>query len=54
MTWEVISGALTNVWAIVTSCITFIVSNDLFLVLLAGGLVPLGFKVFRVARRSVK
>lgn len=54
MTWELVSGALTNVWTIVSSCVTFIVSNELFLVLLAGGLIPLGFRVFRIAKRSVK
>ena len=54
MTWANITGALTNVWTVVDSCIDFIVDNPALMMLFAAGLVPVGFKLFKKAKRSVK
>lgn len=54
MTWETVSGALENVWSMVNSCVTFITSNTALLFLFVSSLVPVGFKLFKKAKRSVK
>ena len=54
MNWDAISDALTNVWNTVSSCITFITGNAALMMLFAASLVPVGFKIFKKAKRSVK
>lgn len=54
MTWAGIEAALTNVWGIVEECITFITGNAALMVLFVASLVPIGFKIFRKARKSVR
>lgn len=54
MTWAGIESALTNVWGVVESCITFITGNAALMALFVAGLVPIGFKIFRKAKKSVK
>lgn len=50
----VITTALKTVWDIVESCVTFISDNPIMMVLLVAGMVPVGFKIFKRAKRSVK
>ena len=52
--WATVSSALTNVWSLVESCLNFIVSNNVFVVMFAAGLIPIGFKIFRKAKKAVK
>ena len=54
MDWTGISAALTNVWSVVDSCINFITGNAALMMLFAASLVPVGFKLFKKAKRSVK
>lgn len=54
MTWEVVETALTNVWSIVSSCVTFITGQPVMLTLFAASLVPIGFKIFRKAKKAVR
>ena len=54
MDWAGISSALTNVWSIVGSCINFITGNAALMMLFAASLVPVGFKIFKKAKRSVR
>lgn len=54
MTWAAIEAALANVWGVVDSCITFITGNAALMCLFVAGLVPIGFKIFRKAKKSVK
>lgn len=53
MTAEGMTTALTSVWEIVGSAVDFIAENPLLMVCFAAELVPLGFKIFKKARRSV-
>lgn len=54
MTWAGVEAALENVWGIVESCITFITGNAALMVIFVAGLVPIGFKIFRKAKKSVR
>lgn len=54
MEWTGITAALTNVWSIVESCIGFITDNAALMMLFAASLIPVGFKIFRKARKSVR
>lgn len=54
MTWAGVTTALGNVWDVVDSCIDFIVNNPPLLMLFAASLIPVGFKIFKKAKRSVK
>lgn len=54
LTWSTISGALTNAWTLVDSAITFITTNDVFVVIFAAGLIPIGFRIFKKAKRAVR
>ena len=52
--WSTVSGVFTHVWDLLTSCTQFIVSNNIFLVLFAAGVIPVGFKLFKKIKKSVK
>lgn len=54
LTWSTISGALANAWTLVDSAITFITTNDVFVVIFAAGLIPIGFRIFKKAKRAVR
>lgn len=54
MLWDDIIAALTNFWQVVTSCITFITTNAALMALFAASLIPIGFKIFKKAKRAVK
>ena len=54
MNWAGLEAALDNVWALVTDCVEFITTNAALMVIFAASLVPIGFKIFRRARKSVK
>lgn len=53
LTWATITGALSNIWDVVDSCIENVAQNPLLLTMLCAGLIPVGFRIFRKARRSV-
>ena len=55
MEWSTISGAFSDAWSVVTSCLTNISNNALLVVMLVCGTVlPMGFKLFKKAKRAVK
>lgn len=54
LTWQTVSGSFTDAFSLVTSCMQFIVDNSVFVTLFALGLVPLGFKILKKAKRAVK
>ena len=52
MAW--ISSMLTEMWTIVTSCVTFLTGNALFQLFLVAGLIPIGFRIFRSAKKAAR
>lgn len=54
LTWATVSGAFTNAFDMVTQCMTFVVDNSIFLVIFALGLIPLGFKIIKKAKKAVR
>ena len=63
MSW--ITTALTTLWTVVTQCVQFIVGggatgtvlengNPLLQVFLAAGLVAIGFRIFRSAKKAAR
>lgn len=54
LTWATVSGALGNVWDIVGDCVEHIAGNPVLLTCLCAGLIPIGFRIFRKARKSVR
>lgn len=52
--WGTVAGAFQNVWQMVTSATEYIISNSVFLTLFAAGIIPVGFKIFKKAKRAVK
>lgn len=54
MNAEGVSTALTTVWELVGSCVDFIGKNPVLMVLFVAGLVPMGFRIFKRAKNSVK
>ena len=53
MTAEGLTNALASVWEIVGSAVDFIAENPILMVCFVAGLVPVGFKIFKKARKSV-
>lgn len=49
-----ISSALSEVGTIVTQCINIITGNTVLFVIFAGGLLGIGFKAIRQAKKSAK
>ena len=50
---EAISSAIANLTTVVGDCISFITGNPILVILLVSGtVVPAGFKMFRMAKRS--
>lgn len=55
MTWEQISAAMTNFADVVTSTISTISSNPALMAIFVGGsLLPIGFKLFKRAKKAVR
>lgn len=54
MTENTLASALTNVGSVVTSAIGIITGNEILMVLFAGGILAVGFKAIKWARRAVK
>ena len=54
MTWANITTALHDFWDVVTECITFITGNAALMALFAASLIPIGFKIFKKAKRAVR
>ena len=52
--WSTVNSALTHVWSLVSSALNFIVSNEIFVVMFAAGVVPLGFRIFKKAKKAVR
>jgi len=51
---EDITTSLTQVFAILTSCVNFITGNPVLMICFVAGLVPLGFGIFRAAKHAAK
>lgn len=55
MTWEAISTAMTNFSDVVTSAIGTISSSPALMAIFVGGsLLPVGFKLFKRAKKAVR
>lgn len=54
MTWENVTSAFAYVTDIFTQCMTTITGNVVLMACLAGGLVSIGFRLFKKAKRAVK
>lgn len=54
MVWSDITGALGNVWDVVTACMTQIKDNALLMAMFSASIIPVGFKIFKRAKRAVK
>lgn len=54
MTWETISAAFTNVGDIMTECMSVITGNAGLLTLFCAGMIPVGFRIFKRAKRAVR
>lgn len=63
MTW--ITDGLTEIWKIVTQAVQFMIGggtagtpladgNDLLKLFLVAGLIPIGFRIFRSAKRAAR
>lgn len=46
--------AVSSVMSVVGSCVTFLLGQPLLLFFLAAGLVPVGFAIFKSAKRAAK
>lgn len=51
---ETLTTALANIGTIVTQCMTTITSNDVLFLFFCGGLLGIGFKAIRQAKRAAK
>lgn len=52
MTW--ITDNLPHIWDIVSGCVTQLTTNSLFQLFLVAGLIPIGFRIFRSAKRAAR
>ena len=52
MTW--ITTALEDLWTVVSGCVTFMTGNTLMQVFLVAGLVAIGFRIFRSAKKAAR
>ena len=50
---ETVTTAVTNALSIATSCIDFVTNNAILAVCFGACVVPVGFKIFKAARKSV-
>lgn len=48
------SAALTNVGTVVTQAIGIVTGNDILMTLFAGGLLGIGFRAIRWAKKAVR
>lgn len=51
---EWITSGLTEIWNIVSGCVTFLTGNALMQLFLVAGLIPIGFRIFRSAKRAAR
>lgn len=49
-----VSSAVTGAMGVFTTVVSTLTSNPILLVILGASLIPLGFKIFKSAKRSVK
>lgn len=49
-----VSGALTTLGTIVTTCIGWITDNPVLMVMFVAGMIPAGFMVIRKAKKTAK
>lgn len=52
MSW--ITTALAELWTIVSGCVTFMTGNELLQIFLVAGLVVIGFRIFRSAKKAAR
>lgn len=48
------SSAVTDLLAIGTSCLTWIMNNPLLVVIFAGSIIPVAFRVVKAAKKAAK
>lgn len=51
---ENLTGALTNIGTIITQCVGIITDNPVLFLFFCGGLLGIGFKAVRQAKRAAK
>ena len=51
---ETLTNVLANVGTIITQCMTIITTNDVMFLFFCGGLVGIGFRAIRQAKRAAK
>lgn len=55
MEWTAVTTGLTNAWSLLTSSLEQIAGNAVLMAMFVGGsLIPIGFKIFKRAKRAVK
>lgn len=55
MEWTSVTDALAHAWSLLTSSLTQIAGNEVLMAMFVGGsLIPIGFKIFKRAKRAVK
>lgn len=54
MDWATISGGFSDLTELLTKAYTVITTNAVLLVVLCGGLVGIGFRIFRKAKKACK
>lgn len=54
MTWASLADAFTNLTDLITKSLNVITGNEALLVVFVGGLVPIGFRIFKKAKRAVR
>lgn len=46
--------ALETVWTVVGQCVDFVTENSILMTIFCASLIPIGFKIFKRAKRSVR
>lgn len=54
MTWAQITEAMTNAGDALTNAMGVVTSNAGLMVIFAGGIIAVGFRLFKKAKRAVK
>lgn len=54
METSTITSGVATLLDIATDCVEFITGNNLLLLFLAGGLIPIGFSIFRKAKKAAR
>ena len=54
MTWENVTDAFTQVGAVISQGLGTITGNVVLMTCLAAGLIPVGLRIFRKAKKAVR